>query len=210
MGPQSSTYRRDPLSEILLCPTADRAVAENLATRGGPVAGDRPVDSVGRRRSAILDGARRAVQANGAAITMAQVAARSGLPTAAVYDHFRAREDVLAALLLDEIDQLISRTAHLELSKALTRAGAELSAHPLLEAIGYDNLELLAVMARVDVRSSGWLRVAVAVEGLLSRAGRAGTATVLRWLSSFLLAPACDRDVAADVEVLLAGLPARS
>jgi hypothetical protein len=49
--------------------------------------------------------------------------------------------------------------------------------------------------------------VAHAVEQLLRRSGRTGTPTVLRWLSSFIIAPAEEIDIAADVEVLIAGLP---
>ena len=81
------------------------------------------------------------------------------------------------------------------------------SEHPLLEALGGQDTTTLAVLARVDVRTPGWARVAYAVEQLLRRAGRAGTPTVLRWLSSFVIAPADEIDIAADVAVLVAGLP---
>jgi AcrR family transcriptional regulator len=160
-----------------------------------------------RSRAAILDGARAAVEANGTKITMAQVAARGGVAKATLYNHFRAREDVLAALLLDEIDRLVAAVSHLELSQALITAAVAVSEHPLLEALGGQDTTALAVLARVDVRSPGWARVAQAVERLLRRSGRAGTPTVLRWLSSFIIAPAEEVDIAADVAVLLSGLP---
>jgi hypothetical protein len=114
---------------------------------------------------------------------------------------------VLAALLLEEVDRLVSAVAHLELSQALTSAAVAVSEHPLLEALGGQDTTTLAVLARVDVRTPGWGRVAHAVEQLLRRAGRGGTPTVLRWLSSFIIAPADEIDIAADVTVLLSGLP---
>jgi AcrR family transcriptional regulator len=160
-----------------------------------------------RSRAAILDGARAAVEANGTKITMAEVAARGGVAKATLYNHFRAREEVLAALLLAEIDRLVAAVAHLELSQALTSAAVAVSEHPLLEALGGQDITTLAVLASVDVRAPGWGRVAHAVEQLLRRAGRGGTPTVLRWLSSFIIAPADESDIAADVAVLLSGLP---
>lgn len=161
----------------------------------------------GRSRAAILDGARAAVLANGTSITMAQIAARAGVAKATLYNHFRAREDVLAELLLVEIDQLIASVAHLPLPMALNRAAVAVSEHPLLEALGSCDSTALSVLARVDVRSPGWARVAQATERLLASRGRRGTPTVLRWLASFVIAPAEPDDIAADVSVLVAGLP---
>jgi AcrR family transcriptional regulator len=209
-APPSRPRRPDPLIDIVLCPTTGRAVPtpatepEPIVPARGPVTG-RGV--AGRSRAAIVDGARAAVLANGTSITMAQVAARAGVAKATLYNHFRAREDVLAELLLVEIDQLIGSVAHLPLPMALTRAAVAVSEHPLLEAIGAHDGSALSVLARVDVRGPGWARVAQATERLLARRGRRGTPTVLRWLASFVIAPAEAEDIAADVSVLVAGLP---
>ncbi|MDQ2836526.1 MAG: TetR/AcrR family transcriptional regulator [Actinomycetota bacterium] len=206
MSTQGPSPRPDPLIDILLCPTTGRPVpGSSPAWSAAPLSARTTVGT--RSRAAILDGARRAVTANGTKITMAQVAARAGVAKATLYNHFRAREDVLAELLLAEIDELISAVSHLRLADALTQAAVAVSEHPLLEALGGQDSTALAVLARVDVRSAGWARVAQATELLLSRHGRRGTPTVLRWLSSFVIAPAEDRDIAADVAVLMAGLP---
>ncbi len=202
--------RPDPLVDIVLCPTTGQplpavAVPAGPETLTEPVGGRATVAS--RSRAAILDGARSAVLANGTSVTMAQIAARAGVAKATLYNHFRAREDVLAELLLAEVDQLIASVAHLPLPIALNRAAVAISEHPLLEALGNHDAGALAVLARVDVRSAGWARVAQATERLLSRRGRRGTPTVLRWLASFVLAPADSDDIAADVSVLVAGLP---
>lgn len=138
---------------------------------------------------------------------MAQVAARAGVAKATLYNHYRAREDVLAELLLVEIDEQVSALAHLRLADALTEAAAAISEHPLLEALGAHDSTALSVLARVDVTAAGWGRVAQAIDRLLHSHGRRGTPTVLRWLSSFVIAPADRSDIEADVEVLIAGLP---
>jgi AcrR family transcriptional regulator len=201
------TPRPDPLTEILLCPTTGRAVdAPTLPTERRT---ERSTTALTRSRTAILAGARRAVEVSGAKITMSQVAITAGVAKATLYNHFRTRDDVLRALLVDEIEWLIGQIGHLELSAALTRAAIVLSEHPLLEALAADDAALLAALARVDVRGPGWALVAGATENLLNRAGRHGTPTVLRWLSSFVTAPADERDIAADVDVLVAGLPPR-
>ena len=138
---------------------------------------------------------------------MAQVATTAGVAKATLYNHFRTREDVLTALLMDELQGLAGSLAGLELDEALTKAATAVSEHPLLEALGGQDMTTLAALARVDVRTPGWALVAEAVERMLVEAGRGGTPTVLRWLSSFVIAPAEDRDIAGDVAVLLAGLP---
>ena len=192
--------RPDPLGDIVL-----RSTASVSSSRAASVA-RHPTAAV-RSRAAILDGARKAVAADGTKITVAQVAARAGVAKATVYNHFRDLQDILAAVLLDEIEILIGAVSHLELSEALRRAGAAVSEHPLLEALGGQDTVTLAVLARIDVRSPGWARVAVATETVLNRSGRRGSPMVLRWLSSFVIAPAEGRDIAADVEILMAGLP---
>lgn len=203
--------RPDPLVDILLCPTTGRPLPVPGHGSGGATEAAEPAASrasIARRsKAAILDGARAAVLANGTRVTMAQIAARAGVAKATLYNHYRAREDVLAELLLAEIDELIGSVAHLPLPAALTRAAIAISEHPLLEALGDTDLVALSVLARVDVRSAGWARVAQATERLLARRGRRGTPTVLRWLASFVIAPADPEDVAADVTVLVAGLP---
>jgi AcrR family transcriptional regulator len=163
-----------------------------------------------RSRAAILDGARHAVQVSGTKITMAQVATAAGVAKATLYNHFRTREDVLLSLLVEQIEQVIGVVGHLDLADALTRSALIISEHPLLEALAAEDTATLAALSRVDVRSAGWIRVAQATDSLLNRAGRQGSPTVLRWLSSFVIAPADEGDIAADVQVLIDGLPYRS
>ncbi len=234
--PDTRVRRRpDPLTDIVLRPTTgesyrspapSRFDEDSLGDSGrdtGPfgvstgthglvpeTVPHRPGNAMARSRAAILLGAARAVEVSGTAVSMTQIAAAAGVAKATVYNHFRSREELLSALLLDQIDQLISDIAPLELSQALRRAALALSEHPLLESLGGDDTATLAILSRVDVRSAGWLRVAEAVEALLARSGRRGTPTVLRWLASFITAPADIVDISEDIDVLVAGLPMRA
>lgn len=201
-------HRFDPLTDVLLRSTAPpeppNAGQSNQPGQSGQL-GRGTVAA--RSRAAILDGARAAVLANGTKITMSQVAARAGVAKATLYNHYRAREDVLADLLLAEIDLIIAAVEFLPLSTALHRAALAVSEHPLLEALGGQDSAALSALAMIDVRTAGWARVGQALDRMLARHGRRGTPTVLRWLSSFVIAPADAADIGADVDVLVAGLP---
>jgi len=206
----SSSRRRDPLTEVLLCATTGRPV--DLSPP--PAILEQPhsprtkaVAAMTRSRTAILSGARRAVLDNGTKITMSQIATEAGVAKATLYNHFRTLSDVLQALMIDEIERLVQEFGHLQLAPALIAAAEVLSDHPLLEALSAQDTDVLAALARVDVRSPGWAMVATSCENILSRSGRRGLPTVLRWLSSFVLAPAEREDIRADVDVLVAGLP---
>jgi AcrR family transcriptional regulator len=211
MSPHGSVPRRDPLTEIVLCPTTGRPQpgpwAEPVVPTGYRPAGTSRAAASRRSRAVIIDGARKAIEASGARLTMAEIATRAGVAKATLYNHFRTREEVLSALLLAEIDDLIAAVSHLRLSDALIAAAVAVSDHPLLEALGEQDGTSLAVLARVDVRSPGWARVAEATDRLLASNGRRGTPTVLRWLSSFVIAPAELDDIVADAMILVAGLP---
>jgi len=208
--------RLDPLTDILLRPTtvgtataASAAMARTLVDQPGRPK-SRAAAAMARSHAAILQGAARAVEMDGTRVSMAQVAAAAGVAKATLYNHFRTREDVLTGLLLVEIDRLIAEIAHLPLEVALVRAAAAVSDHPLLEALGGADFATLAVLARVDVRTAGWGRVASALDAMLQRRGLSGTPTVLRWLSSFITAPADLADIEADVAILVTGLPPAS
>lgn len=58
-----------------------------------------------RNRSHILDAARRAFADRGLDLPMREVARRAGVGTATLYRHFPARQDLLTAVLTDEVDR---------------------------------------------------------------------------------------------------------
>src|SRR6478735_3257424 len=124
----------DPLFDTLFRSTALPAAPPPIAS-AAPVreAGtrSRAGNAMNRTRAALLDGARRAVEVSGTKITMAQIAAAAGVAKATLYNHFRTREAVLDALLLDEVARLVDRAAGLPVHDALAATAAALSDNPL-------------------------------------------------------------------------------
>jgi AcrR family transcriptional regulator len=198
----------DPLLDTLFRPTdrpTELASAPPVRTAGTR---SRAGNAMARTRTALVDGARLAVAQSGTRITMAQVAEGAGVAKATLYNHFRTREAVLTGLLGHEVDELIAASSHRPLDDALVEAALAISTHPALAALTRLEPEALARLARVDPRQPAWHRTRVAVDRLLRGTGRGGADTVVRWLASFLLNPTGRAAIAADVAVLLAGLPA--
>ncbi len=163
-----------------------------------------------RSRAALLDGARRAVEASGTKITMAQVAAAAGVAKATLYNHFRTREAVLSALLADEVSRLVDQAAGHQLAEALQTTAMSLSENPLLRALARREPATLSALGRVDASAEGWRQARDAVRTALAAADRDGADLVLRWVASHVVTPSDQDTVAADVEVLVAGLPERA
>lgn len=197
----------DPLIDTLFRATAaplqDASAAPVRVTGTRTRAGN----AMNRTRAALLVGARRAVEATGTKITMAQVAAAAGVAKATLYNHFRTREAVLSALLTDEIDQLIERAASRPLPEALEAAATALSEHPVLRALARREPATLTSLARIDPTATGWRKARDAVCAAVADADRSGGDLVLRWLASHVVSPSTPDVIAADVEVLVAGLP---
>ncbi|HEV7204926.1 MAG TPA: TetR family transcriptional regulator [Jatrophihabitans sp.] len=164
-------------------------------------------NAMNRTRTALLAGAARAVEVSGTRITMAQVAAAAGVAKATLYNHFRTREAVLAALVVDQVDQLVEAAAGQSLEAALVGTATTLSRHPVRRGLAVVEPATLAALGRIDEASDGWQHARSAVDAALRAESFGGTDTVLRWLASFVLTPADPRVIVADVAVLLAGLP---
>jgi AcrR family transcriptional regulator len=200
----------NPLFDTLFRSTAP-APAESRLSSAPPVreAGthSRAGNAMGRTRAALLTGARHAVEASGTKITMAQVATSAGVAKATLYNHFRTREAVLAALVEAEVSALVAALAERPLPEALAAAADELSGHPVLRALARLEPATLARLAVVSADARGWQLARAGVSGALTRDGRGGTEFVLRWLASFILSPARPAAIAADLAILLAGLP---
>lgn len=201
----------DPLVETLFRaaqPTpgaaAEIASAPPVRTAGTR---SRAGNAMSRTRAALLDGARRAVQDAGTKITMAQVAAAAGVAKATLYNHFRTRDAVLAALLEDEIQRLIDDSADARAGERLVAVANHLATHPVLRGLAAHEPATLTALATVDPSAAGWQLARAAVADALAADGRAGTDLVLRWLSSYLVTPATPAEIADAVAVLMAGLP---
>lgn len=203
----------DPLVDTLFRSTVRHAPAPAIAS-AAPVrevgTRTRAGNAMNRTRAALLDGARRAVEVSGTKITMAQVAAAAGVAKATLYNHFRTREAVLDALLLDEVAALAARSQGRPLADALITTAGAISEHPLLATLARVEPATVAALGRMDPAADGWRDAAAAVDELLTADGRTGGGLVLRWLASFVVSPGGSTSVAEDVAALVAALPGRS
>jgi len=163
-----------------------------------------------RTRAVVLQAAARVVAERGTRrASMSDVAAAAGVAKGTLYNHFRTKDDVWAALLESELDALVAECRGLPLEFALSHAAQRISAHPALRRIAADEPTVLTVLAAPNPDSRCWRVATAAVADALTAAGRdpAGTDLVLRWLASHLLAP--DAGSAGTTAALLAaGLPA--
>src|SRR6185437_6924026 len=96
----------DPLFDTLFRPTTVTAAITSAAPVRVVGTRTRAGNAMNRSRAALMDGTRRAVATGGTKITMAQVATASGVAKATLYNHFRTREALLSALVVDEVTQL--------------------------------------------------------------------------------------------------------
>jgi AcrR family transcriptional regulator len=197
----------DPLFDTLFRPTTVSPLVASAAPVREKGVHSRGGNAMNRTRAALLAGAARAVEVSGTKITMAQVAAAAGVAKATLYNHFRTREAVLAALVLHQVDAIIDDQAGKVLGVALIDAATAISTHPVRRGLANVEPAVLAAVGRVDASAAGWQHPRVAVTEALTAESRDGVDTVLRWLASFLLTEAEPESIARDVAVLLAGLP---
>lgn len=202
----ASEWRQPTLRSALSAePTDHRASA--LPVRAGGTR-TRAGNAMARTRRALLSGAAAAVASHGTRVSMAQVAAASGVAKATLYNHLRTRDDVLAAVLSNEVQRVCDETRDLPLDAALSAAAAAISAHPIRRVLARAEPEVLARMARIDSTADGWQYVRAEVRGRLAAADRGGTDIVLRFLSSYLTSPGDPIGIRAEATALLEGLPA--
>jgi AcrR family transcriptional regulator len=201
---------RDPLFDTLFRPTTVAPAIASAAPVRAEGTRSRAGNAMNRTRAALLDGARRSVEVNATKITMAQVAAAAGVAKATLYNHFRTREAVLSALLAAEVAKLVDEFAGRPLADALGGVANALSRHPALRTLARIEPGTLAALGRVDFSADGWRSARDGVAAALGAENRGGTGTVLRWLASYLITPGSPASIAADLTVLLSGLPAVS
>lgn len=197
----------NPLFDSLFRPTAlspSIASAAPVRVRGTRT---RAGNAMNRTRAALLDGAARAVEVSGTKITMAQVATAAGVAKATLYNHFRTREAVLDALVLDQVRRVVDAQAGKPLEPALVDAATAIATNPVLRGLARVEPATLAALGRVDASAAGWHQAHDGLAEALTSASRGGLDTVLRWLASFMLTPDEPATIAADVAILVAGLP---
>lgn len=203
------TAARPPASAVepnVVADDVDRALASAAPVRTVGTH-TRAGNAMARTRAALLTGAARAVAASGIKITMAQVAASGGVAKATLYNHFRTRDAVLDALALDQAAALVEAQTGKPLDAALTDAAVAIAESPVRHGLARLDPAALAGVGRIDTTAPAWQVAHAGVAAALDAAGLGGTDIVLRWLASFVVTPAPRAAIAADVAVLLAGLP---
>ncbi|MFN8159228.1 MAG: helix-turn-helix domain-containing protein [Candidatus Nanopelagicales bacterium] len=171
-------------------------------------------NAMGRTRAAALDGARRVLTEHGVRkATMGDIAVRGGLAKATLYNHFRTKDEVIAALVADDLAELADDCRDLardDLAVALTRAADAVAGHTVLA--GLRTVEPTALLA-VVVPGEGvsWDAVRARTAEVLDTADRASgpehVDLVLRWLAGHAVAPGTQTSRAAQARALAAGLP---
>jgi AcrR family transcriptional regulator len=161
------------------------------AARQGPVhlpgAHTRSGNAMGRTRLGLLTGAARAFAEYGLRrSTMQSIAAAAGVAKATLYNHFRTKDEVAAALLAVELDRLAVLAAGLPLDQALAALSDELGAHPVLRRLAGTEPEVLTGLLAVDLDRWGELtgRLAEALGVDVDSAELAA-----RWLLGVVLQP---------------------
>lgn len=183
--------------------------AAGLRTRSG--------NAMLRTRTAILDAAAACVERQGVRrTTMGDIAATGGVAKATLYNHFRTKDDVLAALVHTRVEQLAADCVALAqapdgLEAALRHAAATLAGSRPLARVAVDEPAVLLRLATPDT-GRAWQAARTAVEAALEAAGvpadEPSVLVVVRWLSAQLLWPAAPAEVERGAAVLAAGLRA--
>ena len=144
-------------------------------------------NAMNRTRTGLLAGAARAFADAGVRrSTMQSIAAAAGVSKATLYNHFRTKDEVAAALLAVELDRLTALAAALPRDQALAALSDELGAHPVLRRLAGTEPETLAALLAVG--GEWWAE-------LLGRLGTAlqvdgdGAELAGRWLLGVVLQP---------------------
>jgi AcrR family transcriptional regulator len=166
-------------------------------------------NAMGRTRSALLAATGDCVARYGIRkTTMVDVASKSGVAKATLYNHFRTKDDVLAAFVEQQVADLVGASvataAASGLLTALTQVAEALAVSAPLRKAAESEQSLLATLATPGA-ARGWQIARDGVAAILT-AGRAPSTPadvelVLRWCASQLLWPLTDPAAAAAVLV---------
>ena len=184
----------------------------SAAPRREPGTRSRAGNAMLRTRAALLEGAQRAVEKYGVRRTsMSELANTAGIAKGTLYNHFRTKDDVWAALIEHEVtalaDECVVVCRSEGLAAALERAADRIAAHAGLRRLAADEPGVVAKL--VDVGDGpGWSAARIAVADVLAvqlvdvepTDGR--VATVLRWLVSFVASPGRPGEARAGAELL--------
>jgi len=166
-----------------------------------------------RTRSALLEAAAGCLATYGIRkTTMVDVASRSGVAKATLYNHFRTKEDLLTALVEERVRSLtaaaVAAAGRDGLAAALGGVASALAEDAALRRAAAEEPALLAPLA-VPGPSRGWQQAREAVAAVLAagraRSGQVEVELVLRWVVSQLWWPAAEVTGVAPLVVAVGG-----
>ena len=178
-------------------------------TRGTRV---RAGNAMARTRASLLDAAVRLIAERGTRRTsMTDIAQAAGIAKGTLYNHFRNKDEVFAALVEAEIALIADECRGLDLEDALAVAAIRLDTHPALRRVADDDPAALAALLGAPLEAAGWRVARACAADVLAASGRdpRGGELVVRWLASHIAAPDAE-DAEAGARLLAAVLPLRA
>jgi AcrR family transcriptional regulator len=140
-----------------------------------------------RTRSGLLAGAARAFAEHGLRrSTMQSVAAAAGVAKATLYNHFRTKDEVVAALLAAELQRLSAQAAGQPTEAALAMLSDELGGHPVLRRLAETEPDVLTAL--LSTRSQRWAELVTRL-GAALRVDDDSAELAGRWLIGVVLQP---------------------
>lgn len=183
-------------------PVSPTALASALPQRASGTR-SRGGNAMARTRAALLDGALRAVTRHGVRrTTMNDIATEAGIAKATLYNHFRTKDDVLAALVEAQVRVVAAECRPMPLADALEHAAQRISGHPALRQVAGSEPRAVAAMLRSGPHAAGWLAAREELRARLDGAGPGEVDLALRWLLTFLARPAEPSQLRSAAEVL--------
>jgi AcrR family transcriptional regulator len=144
-------------------------------------------NGMNRTRAGLLSGAARAFAEHGLRrSTMQSIAAAAGVAKATLYNHFRTKDEVVAALLAVELDRLSDLAASLPRDQGLAALSDELGAHPVLRRLAETEPETLTSL--LGAGTERWAELTARL-GEALRVDGDGAELAGRWLLGVILQP---------------------
>ena len=170
---------------------------------------------MGRTREAALSGALAAIAKYGSRkATMGDIAMMAGIAKATLYNHFRTRDDVYAAVVVAEIDAIAAAVAESAgaFDVALVAAAMALGDNAAVRRVARDEPAVLATLATPS-EGPGWSAARGHIASALAAAGCQSTPAavdlVLRYLTTQLLSPSDAVEQAAIGQLIAAAVSVR-
>jgi len=157
--------------------TAQTRVSGSSAGASGP---SRPLRADAQRnRERVLSAARELFATEGLSVPLDEVARRAGVGAGTVHRHFPTKEALFAAVVVDQVEQLVTDASALVLAQSADSGDALLTMLARMLAEGVESMPLKAALAgtEFDIRTAApatAARLRETVRALLHRAQRAG------------------------------------